>query len=211
MAGDWKRRLAPGVKTLGLTLPAEAEAVLLSYVELLVRWNQAYNLTAVRDPDEMITKHLLDSLAILPFVTGAKVADVGTGAGLPGIPLAVALPGTRFTLIDSNGKKTRFVTQAKAELKLANVEVVQARTEAYAPTALFAQVVSRAFASLKDFATLAGGLVPPGGRLLAMKGAVPREELAELPAGFRVLAVHPLKVPGLDAERCLVELEKQAG
>jgi len=210
MNTDWQKSLAPGLKKLGVSLPAGGEAALLRYVELLVRWNQAYNLTAVRDPDEMVTKHLLDSLAILPFVTGATVADVGTGAGLPGIPLAVALPGTRFTLVDSNGKKTRFVTQAKAELKLANVEVVQARTESYEPAALFSQVMSRAFASLKDFATLAGALAAPGGRLLAMKGAVPREELAELPAGFRVLAVHPLKVPGLDAERCLVEMEKQA-
>jgi len=210
MTGDWQSGLAPGLKKLGIALPTGGEAALLHYVELLQRWSQAYNLTAVRDPDEMVTKHLLDSLAILPFVTGATVADVGTGAGLPGIPLAVALPGTRFTLIDSNGKKTRFVTQAKAELKLANVEVVQARTESYKPAVPFAQVVSRAFASLKDFAALAGGLAAPGGRLLAMKGADPTDELADLPAGFRVLAIHPLKVPGLDAERCLVEMEKQA-
>jgi len=209
MTGDWQRGLAPGLQKLEVRLHTGGEATLLRYVELLVRWNQVYNLTAVRDPDEMITKHLLDSLAILPFVTGATVADVGTGAGLPGIPLAVALPDTRFTLIDSNGKKTRFVTQAKAELKLGNVEVVQARTEAYEPAAPFAQVVSRAFASLKDFAVLAGGLAAPGGRLLAMKGAVSQEELADLPPGFRVLAAHPLKVPGLDAERCLVEMEKQ--
>jgi 16S rRNA (guanine527-N7)-methyltransferase len=210
MTGDWQRRLAPGLKTLGVTLPAGAEAALLAYVDLLVRWNQAYNLTAVRDPAEMLSKHLLDSLAILPFVAGPSVADVGTGAGLPGIPLALARPDLRFTLIDSNGKKTRFVTQAMAELKLGNVTVVQARTEAWRPAAPFPQVVSRAFASLGDFAKLAGGLAEPGGRLLAMKGTDPEDEKAALPAGFRVLAVHPLKVPGLDAERCLVELEKQA-
>ena len=208
MADDWRRQLGPGLKALDLTLPPGAEAALLSYVELLARWNQAYNLTAVRDPAEMVSKHLLDSLAILPYVTGPSVADVGTGAGLPGIPLALARPDIQFTLMDSNGKKTRFVTQAVAQLKLTNVAVVQARSEGWQPPALFAQVVSRAFASLGDFARLAGGLAAPGGRLLAMKGAIPEDELAGLPAGFRMVAVHPLKVPGLDAERCLVELEK---
>jgi 16S rRNA (guanine527-N7)-methyltransferase len=209
MADDWRRLLAPGLKTLGLTLPAGGEAALLRYVELLERWNQAYNLTAVRDPAEMVSKHLLDSLAVLPFVTEGSVADVGTGAGLPGIPLAIARPELRFTLLDSNGKKTRFVTQAMGELKLANVQVVQARSEAYRPAAPFSLVLSRAFASLADFAKLAGGLAAPGGRLLAMKGSDPMEEIAALPAGFRVVAVHPLTVPGLGAERCLVEIEKQ--
>lgn len=206
----WDRALAPGLKALGITLPAGGETALLHYVELLVRWNRAYNLTAIRDPEEMLVKHVLDSLSILPFVDASPVADVGTGAGLPGIPLAVARPDLRFTLLDSNGKKTRFVTQAVAELKLANVEVVQARAEGYRPAAPFARVVSRAFASLRDFAGLAGCLVAPGGRLLAMKGARPEAELSEIPPGFRLLAVHPLAVPGLDAERCLVVLEKQA-
>lgn len=210
MAADWQTRLAPGLKALGTALPAGGEARLLAYVELLARWNQAYNLTAIRDPGEMLTKHVLDSLAVLPFVAAGPCADVGTGAGLPGIPLAIARPEVRFTLLDSNGKKTRFVTQAVAELKLGNVDVVQARTEAWEPVEPFPQVLSRAFASLADFAKLAGGLAAPSGRLLAMKGADPREEIAALPAGFRLVAVHPLKVPGLDAERCLVELEKQA-
>ena len=210
MAADWQTRLAPGLKALGVTLPEGGDARLLAYVGLLARWNQAYNLTAIRDPQEMLTKHVLDSLAVLPFVAPTPCLDVGTGAGLPGIPLAIARPDIRFTLLDSNGKKTRFVTQAVAELKLGNVDVVQARTEAWAAPAPFPQVLSRAFASLQDFAKLAGGLAAPGGRLLAMKGARPDEEIAALPAGFRLLAVHPLKVPGLDAERCLVELEKQA-
>jgi 16S rRNA (guanine527-N7)-methyltransferase len=210
MSVDWHKRLAPGLKTMGIALPAGGEAQLLRYVELLERWNQAYNLTAIRDPGEMLTKHVLDSLAVLPFVTTGSVADVGTGAGLPGIPLAIARPELRFTLLDSNGKKTRFVTQAMAELKLANVEVVQSRSEAYRPKAPFDQVLSRAFASLKDFANLAGDMAAPGGRLLAMKGARPEEEIAALPPGFRLMAVHPLKVPGLGAERCLVEVEKQA-
>ncbi|HEY3645916.1 MAG TPA: 16S rRNA (guanine(527)-N(7))-methyltransferase RsmG [Gammaproteobacteria bacterium] len=210
MAADWRRPLSAGLQSLGLRLPEGGEAKLLRYVELLERWNQAYNLTAVRDPAEMVAKHLLDSLSVLPFVTEGPVADVGTGAGLPGIPLAVARPELRFTLIDSNGKKTRFVTQAMAELKLANVEVVQSRAEAHRPATPYARVLSRAFASLEDFATLAGGMAAPGGRLLAMKGTDPKDELGAIPAGFRVLKVHPLKVPGLDAERCLVELEKQA-
>lgn len=210
MTADWRRLLAPGLKALGTSLPEGGEARLLHYVELLQRWNQAYNLTAVRDPAEMVGKHLLDSLSVLPFVDEGPVADVGTGAGLPGIPLAVARPELRFTLIDSNGKKTRFVTQAMAELRLANVEVVQSRAEAHRPGVPYALVLSRAFASLADFANLAGGMAAPGGRLLAMKGADPEDELAALPPGFRALAVHPLKVPGLDADRCLVELEKRA-
>ena len=209
MADDWRRPLAPGLKALGASLPEGGEAKLLRYLELLERWNQAYNLTAVRDPAEMVAKHLLDSLAVLPFVTEGPVADVGTGAGLPGIPLAVARPDLKFTLIDSNGKKTRFVTQAVAELKLGNVEVLQSRAEAHRPALPYALVLSRAFASLGDFATLAGGMAAPGGRLLAMKGAEPADELVAIPAGFRLLAIHPLKVPGLDADRCLVELEKQ--
>jgi 16S rRNA (guanine527-N7)-methyltransferase len=210
MAGDWRQRLAPGLKALGVSLPEGGEAKLLHYVELLERWNQAYNLTAVRDPAEMVGKHLLDSLSVLPFLSEGPVADMGTGAGLPGIPLAVARPDLHFTLIDSNGKKTRFVTQAMAELKLSNVVVVQSRAEAHRPAAPYTLVLSRAFASLGDFAALAGDLVAPKGRLLAMKGADPADELATLPAGFRLLKVHPLRVPGLDAERCLVELEKQA-
>lgn len=208
MAADWREALGPGLKALGVTLPEGAEARLLRYVELLVQWNQAYNLTAVRDPAEMLVKHVLDSLSILPYVQSSPVADVGTGAGLPGIPLAVALPDTRFTLLDSNGKKTRFCTHAAAELRLKNVEVVQARAETH--TGAYALVTSRAFASLKDFAEMAGDMLAPAGRLLAMKGALPDEELKALPPGFRLAAVHPLKVPGLDAERCLVVLEKAA-
>jgi 16S rRNA (guanine527-N7)-methyltransferase len=208
MAADWRQALSPGLKALGVTLPEGGEARLIRYVELLAQWNQAYNLTAVRDPAEMLTKHVLDSLSIFPYLQASPVADVGTGAGLPGIPLAVALPDTRFTLIDSNGKKTRFVTHAAAELKLRNVEAVQARAEAHAGA--YALVTSRAFASLRDFVEMAGGMAAPGGKLLAMKGARPDDELADLPAGFRAAAVHPLKVPGLDAERCLVVLEKAA-
>ena len=207
-SGGWQAGLAPGLAALGVSLPKDGAARLLEFVELLQRWNQAYNLTAVRDPGEMLTKHILDSLAVLPYVHRGPVEDVGAGAGLPGIPLAIALPDTRFVLLDSNGKKTRFMVQAKAALKLHNVEVVQARAEGYRPPVPFATVLSRAFASLGEFVRLAGAGCAPGGRLLAMKGANPEQELAEIPAGFRVLGVHPLKVPGLDAERCVVEIEK---
>ena len=205
---DWQAGLAPGLAALGVALPAEGAARLLEFVELLLRWNQAYNLTAVRDPSEMVVKHLLDSLAVLPYVRGTPVQDVGAGAGLPGIPLAIALPDTRFVLLDSNGKKTRFMVQAAASLKLHNVEVVQSRAEGYRPAEPFATVLSRAFASLGEFLRLAGGGCASGGRLLAMKGAYPDEELRDIPEGFRVVGVHPLTVPGLNAERCVVEIEK---
>ena len=208
MAGDWRAALGPGLKTLGIRLPEGGEAKLLAFTDLLLQWNKAYNLTAVRDPDEVLTKHLLDSLSVLPFVAGSPVLDVGTGAGLPGIPLALALPDTRFVLLDSNGKKTRFITHAAAVLPLSNVTAVQARVEDYRPEAPFATVLSRAFASLKDFAGQAGGLVAPDGRLLAMKGAPEPAELRELPAGFSLVGVHPLKVPGLQAERCVVEIRR---
>jgi 16S rRNA (guanine527-N7)-methyltransferase len=207
---DWRTRLNPALAAMGVRLAAAEQKRLLQYIELLQQWNKAYNLTAVRDPDEMLTKHVLDSLAVLPFLHGPRVLDVGTGAGLPGIPLALARPELQFTLLDSNGKKTRFVTHAVATLALKNVEVLQARVEDYRPAVAFATVISRAFASLGDFVRLAGHACAPAGRLLAMKGAPPDAELKELPAGFRLKAVHPLKVPGLDAERCLVEIEKTA-
>lgn len=207
----WRRGLAPGLEALGVRLPERGEARLIRYVELLEQWNGAYNLTAIRDPEEMLVKHVLDSLSILPFVQASPVLDVGSGAGLPGVPLAVARPDLSFTLLDSNGKKTRFMTHAAAELKLANVEVAQARVETWRPPKPFALVLSRAFAHLAEFLKLAGALCAPGGRVLAMKGARPEEELRELPSGFRVLAVHQIEVPGLAAERCLVEIAKQAG
>ena len=206
--GGWQAGLAPGLEALGIALPAGGEAHLLEFVELLQHWNQAYNLTAVRDPGEMVVKHLLDSLAVLPYVRGTPVEDVGAGAGLPGIPLAIALPDTRFVLLDSNGKKTRFMVQAAASLKLHNVEVVQSRAEDYRPVVPFATVISRAFASLGEFLRLAGQGCASGGRLLAMKGAYPDEELRDIPEGFRLLGVRALKVPGLNAERCVVEIEK---
>lgn len=207
-AGDWRLHLKPGLAALKLELPAGGEAKLLDFVDLLQKWNRTYNLTAVRAPEEMLVKHVLDSLAVLPYVVHGPVLDVGTGAGLPGIPLAVARPDLEFTLLDGNGKKARFVTHAAGALGLANVTAVQSRVEDYRLESGFATVLSRAFASLGDFLRLAGHAAAPGGRLLAMKGAHPEQELADIPAGYRLLGVHTLEVPGLKAERCVVEIEK---
>lgn len=181
---------------------------LLEYLSLLDRWGRAMNLTAVRDPVEMVRLHLLDSLAVLPWVRG-PVADVGSGAGLPGIPLAIALPGVRFTLIEAIGKKAAFQRQSVAELGLGNVEVVQARAENYRPQSGFATVTSRAFAALPDFVRVAGHLCAPEGRLLAMKGRRPDEEIAALPPGWTAVTMHETHVPGLEAERTLVEIIRE--
>lgn len=202
--------LRRGLNTLGLSLADTAIERMLAYVALLAKWNRAYNLTAVRAPRAMISRHLLDSLAALPHLHGVTVADVGTGAGLPGLPLALASPRRGFVLLDSNAKKCRFVTQAVAELAIPNVTVVRARVEDYRPARGFDTVISRAFATVAQMLALSGHLCAPGGRVLAMKGLHPRDELDELPAGFRLLSVRRLRVPGLDAERHLVIIERCA-
>jgi 16S rRNA (guanine527-N7)-methyltransferase len=207
MQTDRSSLLASGLHELQLALSSAEQSRLLAYVELLTKWNKAYNLTAVRDPDQMISRHLLDSLAITPCLRGARVLDVGSGAGLPGIPLALACPERDFILLDSNGKKTRFMIQAVATLGLRNVEVVQARVEDYRPAEPFATVVSRAFASLTDFLQLTTRLCAADGCWLAMKGEVPETELRALPPGLTA-QVRPLQVPGLDARRCVVEICK---
>jgi len=184
-------------------LPAADRQRLLVFVRLLAKWNAAYNLTAVRDPEEMVTRHLLDSLVLLPYLHGSRVLDIGTGPGLPGIPLAVARPDCAFTLLDANAKKTRFVTQAVGELGLKNVDVLQARVENYRPEQKFDTLVARAFSSIAELLKSAQHLCAPGGRFLAMKGVYPEEELAAIPAEFAVSEVLALKVPGLDAARHL--------
>lgn len=195
--------LQHGLKALNLALPPGAEDRLLAFVELLVKWNRVFNLTAVRDPEEMVTRHILDSLAVAPHLAGARVLDVGTGAGLPGVPLALACPERRFVLLDANAKKCRFVTQAVTELGLANVEVVRTRVEDYQPRAPFDTVLARAYAAVPVLAEEAGRLCAPGGRLLAMKGLSPDAELRDLPTGFAVERIERLQVPGLDAQRHL--------
>lgn len=190
-----------GIAALKLTLSADQRASLLGYLQLLGKWNRVYSLTAIRDPREMITRHLLDSLAVLRYIKGPRVLDVGTGAGVPGIPLAVALPDVQFVLLDSVAKKTRFVVQAVSELGLKNVTVETQRVENYRPAELFDTVISRAYASLAEFITAAGPLCRRDGVLLAMKGRHPQEELASLPSGYRLREAARLIVPGLDEER----------
>jgi 16S rRNA (guanine527-N7)-methyltransferase len=194
-------RLAGGLRELGLSLDDAQQQALLAYRDLLVKWNRAYNLTAVRDPGEMIQRHLLDSLSVPTSRDDRDTLDVGTGAGLPGIPLAIARPDLRFVLLDSNGKKTRFVRHARRELGLSNVEVVNTRVEQYrnAPS----QIISRAFAALPDMLQALAPLITDGSRVLAMKAAAADQELAGLPDGWRA-RVAPLSVPGLAEARVLV-------
>jgi 16S rRNA (guanine527-N7)-methyltransferase len=201
-------RLAEGLAAMGVSLDAPAQAKLAAYLRLIDKWNRVHNLTAVREPAQMVVLHLLDSLSVLPHVAGARtLLDVGTGAGLPGIPLAIARPDLAVTLLDASHKKAAFLRQAKAELALANVEVACERVERWHPPAPFDIVVSRAFAELADFVAQAGHLVAPGGALLAMKGVHPFEEIARVPPSHRVESVVALAVPTLDAQRHLVRLK----
>jgi len=207
-AGRIAETLSQGLEALGLALPAARRALLLDYLDLLQRWNRSYNLTAVRSPRDMVTRHLLDSLAVLPWIGSGPLLDAGAGAGLPGVPLAIAEPRLEVTLLDSAGKKIRFLNHVRRALPLANIHPVQARLEAFAPPAPFAAVISRAFASLADFAAAvramgwAAEAAPP--RLLAMKGRLAQSELDALPGWVRLDAVEKLAVPGLQEERHLV-------
>jgi len=198
---ELRERLDAGLEKLGLELPAGVRNGLIDYVELLAKWNKAYNLTAVRDPQEMVTRHLLDSLAVVPHLRGKHIIDVGTGGGLPGIPLALVFSEREFVLLDSNSKKTRFLVQAKAALGLDNVTVIHSRVEAYQADRQFDTVITRAFASVADILTGSRHLLTPQGEFLAMKGAVPDEELSELPQGFHLIEVIALRVPGLEQEQ----------
>jgi 16S rRNA (guanine527-N7)-methyltransferase len=200
---DLRTDLDAGLAALALD-PALAMP-LLAYLALLDRWNRTYNLTAIRDPREMVGKHLLDSLAMHPYIaSGGSLADLGTGAGLPGIPLALAKPALQVTLVESNGKKARFLREAVRTLGLANARVAESRAEALNEPGAYDAITARALATLPLIIELGGHLLKPGGRLLAMKGAVPDDEIASLPAGWRVEHVRPLTVPGLAAERHLV-------
>jgi len=199
-------QLAEGVAQLHLELPPQAQSRLLDYLALLQKWNRTYNLTAVREASRMVSHHLLDCLAIVPHVTAATVLDVGSGAGLPGIPLALAAPRVQVTLLESNHKKAAFLQQAKAELKLDNVTVACERAETWRPGRGFEMVISRAFSDLAEFVAVAGRHVAQGGWLAAMKGVYPDEEIARLPQGWRLQVAIPLTVPGLGAQRHLLML-----
>jgi len=199
--------LKSGLKRQGLELSDDKIQLLLDYHALLVKWNKAYNLTAVRDPEDMISRHLLDSLSIIPHITGERILDVGTGPGLPGIPMSICFPEKEFTLLDSNGKKTRFLTQSKIELKLTNMTPVQSRIESFeAP--LFDAITSRAFATLKDMVDGSIHLLKEDGFFYAMKGVYPNSEIDELDDRVSVVDCFVLNVPGEEGERHLVKIKK---
>lgn len=212
MRGRLKADLERGIAILGLQITPQQQKLLIRFIELLSRWNSAFNLTAVRDPVEMVPRHLLDSLSILPWVAPGRVLDIGTGAGLPGIPLAICRPDCALTLLDSNGKKIRFVRQAAADLGLEHLEAVHARAESYRPRRKFATITSRAVTSLSELCRTAQPLMHADGRLLIMKGRIPDNELADLAHHPNAnAAVQRLHVPLLDAERHLVEIRVAFG
>jgi 16S rRNA (guanine527-N7)-methyltransferase len=200
--------LAAGLRTLGIALAPEAREKLLAYIALLGRWNRVYNLTAIREPERMLSHHVFDSLAVLPHLEGPAIADVGSGAGFPGIPLALARPQWRVALIESNHKKTAFLRQAAIDLALENVDIREERAEAVTPRGAYDTVIARAFSDLAEFIAAAAALCRAGGALMAMKGVHPYEEIAALPEGCRVENVISLEVPGVEAERHLVIMRR---
>lgn len=209
--GRLSERLEQGQAALGLQLSAAQQSLLIDYLAMLEKWNSVYNLTAVRDPQQMLTLHLMDSLAIVPLVRrlGLRhVLDVGSGGGLPGIPLAVSMPEIRVAMVDTVQKKVAFQNQVKAELKLLNIRSYHARVEALTLTERPDCIVSRAFSELAVLVTLAGHLLAPGGRILAMKGQQPERESAALPADWRLVETVDMQVPELDAQRCVLVLER---
>lgn len=209
LSEDLQAQIAAGCRSLQLALSAAALAQLADYVGLLAKWSKVYNLTAVRQPRQMVTRHVLDSLAVVPFLIDGSLLDVGTGAGLPGVPIAIARPDLAVTLLDANAKKLRFVRQAVAELRLGNIEVVQARMQEYQPGRAFDMVISRAVSSLEELYRQSRHLLAPRGRMLFMKGALPEEEMAAFAPGRETLHIERLDIPGLDAERHLLWLDKQ--
>ena len=202
------RRLANGAAEIGLSLGRSERDKLLQYLALLEKWNQIYNLTAIRDREKMVSGHLLDCLTVIPYVTGARVLDAGSGAGFPGIPVAVARPDIQVTLLDSNHKKAAFLRQAAADLQLNNATVVCERVETRLAGENFDCIISRAFAEIAEFIALTDHLLAPGGVFAAMKGVHPFEEIERLPPAFRVKQVHAFAVPGLGAQRHLVVIER---
>jgi len=201
-------RLATGLHDLQLALPDLAQDQLLSYLEQLHKWNKAYNLSGIKHIGDMLVMHLLDSLLLAPFIDADPIADVGTGAGLPGIPLAICFPDRQFRLIDSNSKKTRFIFQTAALLGLRNVEVIHSRAEDYESHPQVAIVTSRAFASLRDFVDRCDHMLAPQGKFLAMKGLIPDAEIAELPARYQVVAIHPVSLPGTSHVRHVLDIRR---
>ncbi len=207
-ADPLEKTLVVGAREMGIALGAAQAQALLRLTSELREWNRRFNLTAITDPADMVRKHLLDSLSPQPYLQGARIADVGTGAGFPGLPLALINPERRFALIEATAKKARFVRHAAELIGLANVEVIPARAENWRGPAPFDCVLARALGKLGEFVRVAGHLCAPGGRMLAMKGRRPAAEIRELPVAWRAVAVHEVRIPGLAAERCIVELER---
>ena len=201
---QWPAQLRQGLSAMELSVSDGQQEQLLAFLALLSKWNRAYNLTAVRDERVMVSRQLLDSLSLLPWVTTEHLLDVGAGGGLPGVPLAIVCPDKRFTLLDSNGKKTRFLNQCVLELGLDNVQVIHGRAEDCQPEQPFSQISSRAFTALDNLVNWCGQLLATDGQFLAMKGQYPDDEVSALPAGWQVESSHSLKVPGADGERHLL-------
>jgi len=195
--------LQQGLQELKLTANEKQIDLLLTFIKLIEKWNKTYNLTAVRNLEDMARLHILDSLAVLPYIEGNRIADIGTGAGLPGIPLAIFLPNVDFTLIDSSSKKTRFVQQAILELDLGNVSVIHSRVENIQIEKLFSSLILRAFSNMQTIVALTRHLIDKRGIVLAMKGHNPSGELIDITEQYTVI---PVKVPGVDAERCLIRI-----
>jgi 16S rRNA (guanine527-N7)-methyltransferase len=202
--------LEAGMQSMAIDYSAEQRDQLLAYLQLLITWNRAYNLTAIRDPAEMVKLHLLDSLTVLPHIQGKRLIDVGTGAGLPGIPLAIMCPDRHFTLLDSNGKRTRFLFQARCELGLANVSEIQSRVEEHRPDRGYDAVLSRAFTSVADMVNKCAHLLTTDGLFVAMKGKFPQSELSEVGKAYKVDVSHTLQVPGVEGERHLIVISRNA-
>ena len=201
-----EKTLAQGLEALALPCSDEIKHQLLAFIELLHKWNRVYNLTAIRDKEKMVTHHILDSVAVLPYINGVDILDVGSGAGLPGIPLALMSTERQFVLIDSNAKKTRFLQQVKAELGITNLSIETARVEDFHSPKTFDTVLSRAFSSISQFLRAAGALCKPTGAIIAMKGEYPEAELQDIPPGYMVKAVLAIDVPFLDAQRHIVTI-----
>jgi 16S rRNA (guanine527-N7)-methyltransferase len=202
--------LRAGIKELGLDLSDHQIRLLLEYLSLFELWNRTYNLSAIREPSDMVRLHLLDSLTIAPYLIGARFIDVGTGGGLPGIPLAIVFPERHFTLLDSAGKKTRFLFQVKQQLRLNNVAIENSRVEAYRPVQGYDGVISRAFASLQDMTNNCGHLFNQDGRFWAMKGVMPEDELRQITENHSIEHCYPLRIPGVEAQRCLLVLKRNS-
>lgn len=201
-----QQQLCEGLTALDVSLNDQQQSQLLDFVALLLKWNRVYNLTSIHEAEEILHRHILDSLSVLGYLFGHRFIDIGAGAGLPGIPLAIALPETEWVLLDSNSKKTRFMQQAKTELALGNVTVINDRVENYHDDQLFDAVISRAFASLQKMANWSAHLLKENGLLLAMKGSYPEQEISELAKSFEIKAVHKIEYTGLQADRYLLEI-----